>query len=211
MPMSKGVAFADLFDPDVVGDGPTAPGYTVAGVPLKFADIKYGSKRADVGYAESGVDVSNKWAAKGTATYLDPAPGYHWTGAVPHTGSSTYTIASTVTWHPDGTWQNIPSAGGGPKRSGTWSNAGTSPGALYELMLDNFVLTNGAGQTLTLATNDASSWVSLSSDRTAVMQLSSKPSSVGSTWTCRVRIRLASTGAVMYTGTINGNLVVSLA
>lgn len=72
---SKNVDFSDLFDADIVGDGPTAPGYKINGVPLQFADIKYGSKRADIGYAESGVDISNKWAAKGTASYTLPING----------------------------------------------------------------------------------------------------------------------------------------
>lgn len=72
---SQGVDFDDLFDPDVVGDGPAAAGYTVAGAPLKYAALKYGTKRANVGYAVNGSDASNLWAAKGTASYNLPIEG----------------------------------------------------------------------------------------------------------------------------------------
>lgn len=67
---SGGVDFDDLFDPDVVGDGPSASFLTSGGVALKYAALAYGTKRADVGFRNSsGVDVSNLWAAKGTAIY----------------------------------------------------------------------------------------------------------------------------------------------
>lgn len=66
---SVNVEFDDLFDPDIVGDGPSATGYAVGGTAMRYAALTYGTKRADVGYARAGVDVSNLWAAKGTATY----------------------------------------------------------------------------------------------------------------------------------------------
>lgn len=69
---SGGVDFDDLFDPDVIGDGPAAPFLTSGGVSLKYAALAYGTKRADVGFRNSsGVDVSNLWAAKGTAVYAE--------------------------------------------------------------------------------------------------------------------------------------------
>lgn len=72
---SKGVDFDNLFDPDVVGDGPAAADYKQGGVPIKYAALKYGTKRVDVGYKQAGVDVSNLWAAKGTASYKLPIDG----------------------------------------------------------------------------------------------------------------------------------------
>lgn len=55
----------NLFDADTVGDGPTPSGY-----PLRYAAIKYGSKGPDIGYRDAnGTDLSNYWAAKGTAVY----------------------------------------------------------------------------------------------------------------------------------------------
>ncbi|MBD9478521.1 hypothetical protein [Pseudoxanthomonas sp. PXM02] len=73
---SGGVDFDDLFDPDVMGDGPSATFLKSGGVPLKYAALSYGTKRADVGYRDSAdVDVSNLWAAKGTALYSLPING----------------------------------------------------------------------------------------------------------------------------------------
>lgn len=67
-----GVDLELLFDPDIIGDGPTAPGFTVGGVPLKFANVIYGELGADTGRTEGGVDIKNKWAAAGTAVYVNP-------------------------------------------------------------------------------------------------------------------------------------------
>lgn len=67
----QNIPFEDLFDPDIVGDGPVAQGYRDSnGQPLRFAHIKYGQRRADVGRRIAGVgDLANLWAAKGTAQY----------------------------------------------------------------------------------------------------------------------------------------------
>lgn len=67
-----GVDLETLFDPDVMGDGPTAPFLRRSnGTAIKFAAIEYGSKGPNVGYRDgSGVDVSNLWAAAGTASYV---------------------------------------------------------------------------------------------------------------------------------------------
>lgn len=74
---SGGIDFDELFDPDVMGDGPAAAGYSANGIALKYAALAYGTKRANVGYAQAGVDVSNLWAAKGTAVYEAVAvPGF---------------------------------------------------------------------------------------------------------------------------------------
>lgn len=67
---SDGVDFDDLFDPDVMGDGPAAVWLENNDVPLRYAALAYGTKRADVGYDDNGVDVSNLWAAKGTAVHI---------------------------------------------------------------------------------------------------------------------------------------------
>lgn len=83
---SGGVDFDDLFDPDVMGDGPTASGYRRSGQPLRYAHIQYGQKRGDVGYRSGGVDVSNLWAAKGTATYVLP---FHGKGFSAHNQAAT--------------------------------------------------------------------------------------------------------------------------
>lgn len=89
---SGGVDFDDLFDPDVMGDGPTANGYRRNGQPLRYAHIQYGQKRGDVGYRSGGVDVSNLWAAKGTATYVLP---FHGKGFSAHNQSDTNAPGTT--------------------------------------------------------------------------------------------------------------------
>lgn len=88
---SKGVDLDELFDPDIVGDGPIAAGIKSNGVAIKYAALKYGTKRADVGIADAGVDVSNKWAAKGTASYTLPINGNVYTASTNITaGNSGY-------------------------------------------------------------------------------------------------------------------------
>lgn len=70
------VDFDDQFDPDVMGDGPTAPGYAVGGVPLRYAAIVYGTRGPDTGYSADGVgDLANLWAKKGTAVYVSSSLG----------------------------------------------------------------------------------------------------------------------------------------
>lgn len=89
----NGYDFDDLFDPDVMGDGPTANGYRRNGQPLRYAHIQYGQKRGDVGYRSGGIDVSNLWAAKGTATYVLP---FHGKSFSAHNQSDTNATGSTI-------------------------------------------------------------------------------------------------------------------
>lgn len=78
------VDLEQLFDPDVRGDGPTASFLRYPdGTPLRFAAIQYGSKGPDVGYAPiDGSDVSNLWAAAGTAVYALPFDGSQYATSV---------------------------------------------------------------------------------------------------------------------------------
>ncbi len=68
---SREVDFDDLFDPDIIGDGPVANGLKRGGTALHYANIIYGTRRADVGIKHAGTDVAALWAAKGTAVYVD--------------------------------------------------------------------------------------------------------------------------------------------
>lgn len=128
---SGGVDFDDLFDPDVVGDGPSVPNARSGGVPLRYAALAYGTKRADVGYRQGGVDVSNLWAQRGSAVYSLPFNGLNYRGAVAAPTGSTgiITASRSISIYADGTW-GIPGSGnlinGGPT-SGTWVPAGQSP------------------------------------------------------------------------------------
>ncbi|UPG87041.1 hypothetical protein L2Y94_06700 [Luteibacter aegosomatis] len=66
---SLGVDFDDMYDPDVIGDGPSFAQLADKGVPRRYAHIQYGSRQRDSGYRINGSDTSNFWAAKGTAVY----------------------------------------------------------------------------------------------------------------------------------------------
>lgn len=131
---SKGVDFDDLFDPDIIGDGPTAPNLRSNNTPLRYAALKYGTKRADVGIDENGVDVSNKWAAKGTAVYKLGFDGRTFSaGNQAKTNSSgSATATATLLMNSNGTWTGTATATGGGNNSstqlatGTWIDAGGS-------------------------------------------------------------------------------------
>lgn len=119
---SANVDFDDLFDPDIVGDGPTATDIKSGGVLLRYAALSYGTKRADVGYAINGVDVSNRWAAKGTAQY---ALGFN--DAVYVSTRTRATASLTLNMKADGTWSIVRQQGFGSETllaSGAWLIAG---------------------------------------------------------------------------------------
>lgn len=66
----QGVDFDDLFDQDVMGNGPSASAYRRPdGQPLRYAHVQYGARRGDVGRRQGGQDLAALWSAKGTATY----------------------------------------------------------------------------------------------------------------------------------------------
>lgn len=204
---ANGVTLENIFDPYVAGTTQAAAtGINGGGSDLntQFAKLSYGTSAAATGIETGGADLNTIFAAKGTASYINPTPSYDWTSQVPEPGSSYYTINNAITWHSDGTWTT--SVG----QNGTWSSTTiTGIGNGYQIMLDNFVLNNTAGQTLTLLSNDMASWITLSTNRSANMQLYSRPSSIGSTWTCRVQIRRVSDSMIVYTGTISGKLTVN--
>jgi len=113
----------NLFDPDTVGDGAAVALYQ-GGVPRRYANIKYGSKRADVGYKNGGTDVSNYWAAKGTAVYNLGFNGKNYTASNSLRGSATVKLYMLN----DGTWQihRLVSSTETGLDSGVWLPAGDS-------------------------------------------------------------------------------------
>lgn len=134
-----GVDFEALFDPDIVGDGPESPLTKVGGVPLKFANISYGAKGPDVGIREGGVDISNKWAAAGTAVYVnlntfpDLIEDVQVGSSAPVTSSASFTFLrnGTFTWSP----------GGG----GNWGPLAIDTGDAYDLRITKLTGSNSAG------------------------------------------------------------------
>lgn len=83
--------FDDLFDPDIVGDGPTAAIFEDPdGTLLKYANVKYGTAGSNVGFKLSNnADVATIWAKKGSASYATPDNGKTYTSRVivPNGGS----------------------------------------------------------------------------------------------------------------------------
>lgn len=137
--MAKGIQidgadFDDLFDPDVVGDGPSAPALTVDGVALKYAALAYGTKLADIGIHQDHVDVTNLWAAKGTAVYALPFHGKGYARSAAASSGQTGTISASLglVMMNDGTY-SISGSGTGSGDSGRWLPNGASV-ADYEVM-----------------------------------------------------------------------------
>lgn len=126
---AAGSDFDDLFDPDVVGDGPTAANFKLSdGSLLKYADVKYGSAGPNVSFKlANGADVATLWAKKGSASYVSPPAG---TFVAKSFGTQGPAMDSNVTVniHSDGTF-TVTTAGNGsvsPVLSGTWLPAGDS-------------------------------------------------------------------------------------
>ena len=140
--MSSGQRFAltpfeVLFDPDVMGDGPIAQGYRGSdGQPLRFAHVKYGSRRADVVRRTGGVDLASLWAAKGTASYSLPINGQSYSAHNQARTNSSGSASATVTFILDasGIYRVLSSATGGGQgsntevASGSWLPAGAGAG-----------------------------------------------------------------------------------
>jgi hypothetical protein len=118
----------DVYDPDMVGDGPTASiagiGYkNAAGVLLKFAKLSYGTAAANHGYRlADGRDFSALWAKKGTAVYtLGFNGGSYASSRVRSTASLALNMKS------DGTWSVVREQGDVGEAllaSGSWLNFG---------------------------------------------------------------------------------------
>lgn len=121
----SGADFADLFDPDVIGDGPTAWNYRSGGA-VRFAHIQYGQQRADTGYRIDGVDVARLWAAKGTAAYTWPFHGRGFSSGNQAKTNSRDTCGASVTLNlsPDGTYTITRGTFGGGNNSNTVADSG---------------------------------------------------------------------------------------
>jgi len=184
---SAAVDFDDLFDPDIVGDGPTAPGYAVAGTALRYAALSYGTKRANVGYSIGGVDVSNLWAAKGTATYAVTLgfEGQEYLAS----RESPATTTVTLTIKTDGNWSVTRNVGvPNPMGSGVWDSFTGAPSEfevmfIPTVMMDNgMTYTNGAATYQPLTANRAIAATASGSDLSGILRV-------------RCLIRRISTGA----------------
>lgn len=156
---SAGTDFDNLFDPDVVGDGPSATHYALtSGALLKYAAAKYGSPGPTVGYRNSaGVDWGTQWAAKGTAAYVKSNPGYTaFTATAGNTKGQTLTAAAIISLNSDGTWTASQSG----NSSGLWYQSQQSGiGNNYQVL---FTWTKTGGNVTDTVSNGASGWTTIS-------------------------------------------------
>lgn len=196
---NRNIPLTELFDPDVMGDGPTAPNMQVAGVPLRFAHIKYGSKRANVGYTEKNVDVSNKWAAKGTAHYALPIDGQTFTGFSSGNISSAMDASAKITIKADGTYSVVCIGNNVVTNpvTGTWlPSGGVASGFQAQFVVTQ--QTQGANGPATI-TNGAPSYASCATDRLAETSATVGQHSAfekGGTYTVAIRLKNLSSGTV---------------
>ena len=160
---SASVDFDALFDPDVMGDGPPATGYASNGVALRYAALKYGTKRADVGFRTNGVDVANLWAAKGTAAYS--IAGLHGSTFNSFAGSRTSEEGATASvsfsiGNGNGYTVNAGSSSNGSRQlaAGSWNTYG-EPAADFDARIS---LANFNGPAGVSVSNNAPGWVPLS-------------------------------------------------
>ncbi|MBT2767610.1 hypothetical protein J7J08_08155 [Stenotrophomonas sp. ISL-67] len=169
----NGVDTDDLFDGDVIGDGPTAPALTVNGVPLKYAALAYGAKRADIGLRQNNVDVTNLWAAKGTASYSLPINGKSYSAHNQSRSNSTGSAVATVTFLLDstGSYRVLGTSTGGGNNAnsllaeGSWLPAGAAAG-------DYTVQFAAANVGAASISNGAPGYVSCATSRTIAASIS---------------------------------------
>lgn len=190
-------ALSVLFDADIVGDGPQAPGYAENGVPLRFAHIQYGSKRADVGYAINGVDVSNLWAGSGTASYVNSTAGIPETiEDIAQAITAPITASVTLQLRPEGVTRVAPASA--PFMDYNWATIPSlGIGAGYEVEFTQLA-SNGKGILAGVALG-----VFLPIDRNRNLQLASTRSSGSGIEEAlrdiRARIKRTSSGAIVAT------------
>ncbi|UNP28097.1 hypothetical protein [Lysobacter gummosus] len=193
----QGLLFEDLFDPDIMGDGPVAGRCFHNGQPLRFAHIQYGRKRADVNFRVNNVDVSNLWAAKGTASYISRGgvPDHiSDLQVVPPTGGSSSAFVSfratgQVMWTTDA----------GAPGVGTWAPGTGSPGAAYDIKYQNLGVSSGG------SLNGADNvWRQISSDQPCSLGIfASNGQSRSASASVNVQIRRRSDGAILLNFNLN--------
>ena len=175
---SAGYDFDDVFDAYVEGSKPALTGYrTSDGTDLadRFAPLSFGSKRGDIDYRiSSGADVTTIWAAKGTASYAPPAPGfgggYSAAAQAPTNSSGNTSAALSLIIDANGAWRvertltnTIGGSGTTILREGTWLPAGGAAGD-YQAY---FETSGGDGGTVS---NGAASWASLDATRSVSLR-----------------------------------------
>lgn len=199
----------DVYDADVVGDGPVASFLRRAdGTPLRYAAARYGQPGPSLGmrYAD-GTDAGPKWARKGTATYTIAGLNGRTFSAQQTALTSQSQVSASVTLaiNANGTWQAYGATNQGgvtmpAPNSGAWLTSGSASD--YQVQFD--VSSSGyAGYTVG---NAAPSWTGVGASPSVSIALPTFPGNNTTTRnadaTVRIRIRQASTGAVVSDTTV---------
>lgn len=185
---SGGVDFDDLFDQDIIGDGPVAGFLKRAdGSPLRYAHIQYGAKRADVNRRSGGLDVSNKWAAKGTASYVTDG-GYGGRLHASDVGASSAKATATFSFNANGTtaWKSETNGGQG---GGVWTRAQAGE---YDILFTQ-VAANSEG----FLQGTLNAWLAMTENRWIALTVSaSRGRQATATRTVRAQIRRRQDGRI---------------
>lgn len=206
---AAGVDTDDLYDADVVGDGPVASFMRRSdGSVLRYAAARYGTPGDALGFRDAdGSDMGPKWARKGTATYTIAGLNGRTFSAqqTALTSQSQVSASVTIAINANGTWQAYGATNQGPvtmpaPNSGAWLTSGSAGD--YQVQFD--VSSSGyAGYTVS---NAAPSWTGVGSSPGVSIALPTFPGNNTTTRnadaTVRIRIRQASTGAVVSDTTV---------
>ncbi|MGO1069233.1 hypothetical protein [Lysobacter sp. CA199] len=183
----QGIPFEDLFDPDIIGDGPIAHRCTHNGQPLRFAHIQYGAKRADVNFRVNNQDVSNLWAAKGTASYVSDG-GFGGRLRASDVGYPSAKATATFYFNADGTTRWTSETNGG-QGGGVWSRS--QPGE-YDILFTQ-VAANVEG----FLQGTLNAWLPLTESRWIALTVSaSRGRQATATRTVRAQIRRRQDGRI---------------
>lgn len=203
---SSGVDFDDLFDPYVEGPMAQSSGRRIGNTDLsrRYAHIQYGSKRADVGHRINGMDLSNLWAARSTASYRLPFHGQSYTSGNGAKSNSTGSVTAEVriSLLPDGNFTiHCNSYGGGNDSfdqvaAGRWIPSGANPHE-YEVQF-----TAGDARPASFSTN-ASLFSPLADSRSATVSISVPAASLSSERaTVEVSVHLRRSGGPAQVSTV---------
>ncbi|WP_199098969.1 hypothetical protein [Dyella sp. ASV21] len=196
----------DLFDPDVIGDGPTAPFLRRAdGSPLRYADARYGTPGDTFGYRDASIaDMGPKWAKKGTAMYTLPINGANYSANAPRRGTSylTFTMAADGSYSVQRSGTNV---GDATLASGRWLPSGDSNASYtvqFEGSQQGVTFGESAGYTFT---NGAQTPQSLTANRQIQASAWTLQTGTTSDASCDITIRLYKNGALRSTTRITFN------
>lgn len=182
----------NLYDSDVVGDGPVASFLRRQdGTPLRYAAAQYGQPGPILGmrYAD-GTDVGPKWARIGTASYALPINGAHYlsTNTAKTSAADTTYAFIDVRINNDGTYQIVERISGGGNggsqiaASGTWLRSGQN---VSDYQVQFGTANNGSA----VVTNSAPSFQSCSASQVLTLQAST-PSRSASTVSANVTVTI---------------------